>query len=326
MPQSLRRLGGVRCTSCHGPGAIPDLASRSAILRSDVCATCHDAPPADVHVQEWRASRMSRADLSPRTRTDGSCARCHTTAGFLDAIGVRKRRDVGFDPVPAGIACAACHAPHDEHRGDRLLRTVPAPGSLGRAAEEGSRDVVCVACHAPVSEEASPSASSAALWEGRVRVPARRPSAAGPPAWELFAGPNVHLEISGGCVGCHGGKSAGGRGTDHSFRVDRAACAACHDGGAPEERPDPARQSVRQRALALRDDLARRCAPSASAAPDDPPHAFQAGAACASEGLVRARYEVALVLEDPGAGVHNAPFARALLDDAAASAVSADRR
>lgn len=35
----------------------------------------------------------------------------------------------------------------------------------------------------------------------------------------------------------------------------------------------------------------------------------------------RAIYELELVLEDPAAGVHNAPFARALLDDAAAIAL-----
>src|SRR5262249_43388424 len=42
LPQALRRLGGVRCTACHGPGALPERDDREMVLRSDVCATCHD--------------------------------------------------------------------------------------------------------------------------------------------------------------------------------------------------------------------------------------------------------------------------------------------
>jgi hypothetical protein len=327
LPQPLRRLGGVRCMSCHGPGAIPDLADRSAILRSDVCAICHDAPPAYGVVQAWRASRMSRSDLSSRTRRDATCARCHTTAGFLDAIGVRKRGDTGPDPVTAGIACAACHAPHDEHRGDRLVRIAVAPSSLGPQPEGGPRSTVCALCHSPVTGEPNPSASSAALWGGSVQLPALRPSASGPPVWVLFTGPTAHLEVAGGCVGCHGRKGGlEARDTDHSFRVDRTTCAPCHADGVTQERTGPADRSVRQRAIKLRDDVARLCTAAGTPAPNDPPHAAGTGAACSGDELVRARYEVALVLEDPAAEIHNAPFARALLADAEALLASVSAR
>jgi len=33
--------------------------------------------------------------------------------------------------------------------------------------------------------------------------------------------------------------------------------------------------------------------------------------------LIQALYDVALVVEDPAAGIHNAPYARELLDEAA---------
>jgi hypothetical protein len=78
VPRALRRLAGVGCTACHGPAAIPEPESRWAILRSDVCAFCHDAPPRYRHVQAWRSSKMatpSQAALS-RERSAG-CDGCH---------------------------------------------------------------------------------------------------------------------------------------------------------------------------------------------------------------------------------------------------------
>ena len=87
MPRTLRRLGGVGCTGCHGPGAIPERTASRAILRVDVCATCHDAPPAYTHVAEWASSAMARSDASPATRATFACARCHMTAGFVAAEG-----------------------------------------------------------------------------------------------------------------------------------------------------------------------------------------------------------------------------------------------
>ena len=107
LPASLRRLGGVGCLGCHGPGAIPEANGRFAVLRADVCATCHDAPPRYGHVAAWRLSRMARSDADPRTR-DAACARCHTTWGFLGRNDWRPPDEVGA----FGIACAACHAVH----------------------------------------------------------------------------------------------------------------------------------------------------------------------------------------------------------------------
>src|SRR5262249_22353462 len=78
LPSVLPRLGGVGCTGCHGPGAIPERTGRWAILRVEVCASCHDAPPRYGHVVAWRTSAMARSDAQAETRV-GRCAACHTT-------------------------------------------------------------------------------------------------------------------------------------------------------------------------------------------------------------------------------------------------------
>jgi hypothetical protein len=309
LPHVLQRLGGVRCTSCHGPGAIPEAGDRARILRVSVCATCHDSPPANTHVDAWSRSAMARADHQPQMRRDPACRRCHTTGGFLDAIGVRRRADASRDPDDAvvGISCAACHAVHGEHVGETLVRAVEPPASLGHAVRGGASSV-CAPCHAPQPEEVVPSASSAALVAGRFVLPGALGGAE-------QRGPAPHAALRGECMGCHGASATGGPGTDHSFRVDRRTCTKCHGQGDPTESIDRLGSSVQQRARALVAELWRACLPGAgSGTPHAEPRRL---AACKlPPEKARALFNASLVIEDRAAGVHNAPFSRLLLDQA----------
>lgn len=305
LPQALRRLGGVRCTACHGPGAIPEPDARAHVLRSDVCATCHDAPPRYPLVQQWRASRMARSDADARTREPG-CAACHTTAGFLEGIGARSASaaSAATEHALTGIACAACHAPHAAHSGARLIRQLPAS-----EPSVEPRTALCVRCHAPVAGELQPSASSAALWLGSVQLPA-----ADQAGWERVTAPSAHRAVPGGCIGCHGKTAAAQRGKlDHSFRSDASGCAGCH--GDASERS--ARVADVQRSLQLRAQaLAQRSSAECPSAVAGLRHGMAAVEPCRSQASTRARFALALVLADPAAAIHNAAFARLLLDDA----------
>ncbi len=111
LPRALRRLGGVGCLACHGPTKIPEPSQRFALMKSDVCAVCHDAPPRYGHVQALASTRMGHADNSRRVRTEPACARCHTAWG---AVG---RPAPPRDVEPFGLACATCHDvhPHGAH-------------------------------------------------------------------------------------------------------------------------------------------------------------------------------------------------------------------
>lgn len=200
LPRPLRRLGGVTCTACHGPGAIPEPAARWAVLRTDVCATCHDAPPRYGHVQAWNATRMARADRDERARRTEGCRGCHTTAGFLAKIGVRKDSGPPSPDLQLGIGCAACHAPHGEHQDRALLRARPA----GKLPDSATVSRVCVECH---------TAPTALLFD--------------------HAAPGAHAAVPKGCVGCHAGEA--GRGKNHGFQVDRVSCSrGCHADGVPQ--------------------------------------------------------------------------------------------
>jgi predicted CXXCH cytochrome family protein len=129
LPRELRRLGSVGCTSCHGPGAIPEPGASARIRQTDVCAICHDAPPRYGHVLAWRSTRMS----TPRGgASEGSCARCHTAGE-----GTRE------------ITCIGCHVVHGESVG-ALLRS----------------EDVCADCHSVDRSLDVPTASAVALVRG----------------------------------------------------------------------------------------------------------------------------------------------------------------
>lgn len=228
MPRALRRLAGVGCTACHGPGAIPEESARWAILRSDVCAVCHDAPPRYGHVVAWEASAMARSDADPRTGAE-DCAGCHTTDGFLSRIGARGPSAVPDEARPLGIACAACHAPHGAHE-DALLRTVTLPSPFDVGPQP-----ICVSCHAPLDVVR---ASQAVFQLGRGAIDPRSGAPLGVD--------DVHTTLS--CTDCHASSPGTEfeRGGGHAFAIDEARCARCH---AP--RAMPASLSTRLHALDL---------------------------------------------------------------------------
>ncbi len=285
LPRAARRLGGVGCFACHGPGTIPAEESSWTVLRVGVCAHCHDAPPKYPHVTQWQRSRMATSDRDPQVRERAECARCHTTAGFLSEQGAL----ADFRPAPAhvqavGITCQACHAAHGETEAETpLLRRVRTPAYLGldRLTPEARRGSgPCIACHSPDADGAVPWAPSAALWHGRGGLdPATGDPIEGKPPADAK-----------GCVTCHLG---------HDFRAPKS--------------PRPSELTRRAEALWVRAALRLR-----HASPGTTPHAGDV-AWTAATPLGRAAYDVALVLGDRGAHAHGAAYATELLDRAEAA-------
>jgi hypothetical protein len=303
LPEPLRRLGGVGCLACHGPGTVAEPGGRDALLRADVCAVCHDAPPRYGHVVAWQSSRMARSDADPRTRV-APCARCHTTWGFLGE-GARKPDDAA---APAGVTCAACHAVHPTRTAAEsvigatctaaLRRETPRPAVLeGALAPSADKSAACLSCHAPDPGDGAPSASAAVLWAGRGGLD--------PATGAALVGASPHGAVTGGCIGCHrAGPEGLGRGSEHGFAARADACVACH-----AEKKDP---EIRKRAVSLWESATN----STVDVVGSPPHA-SARRLDQSTPRGRALWDVALVLEDPAVDRHDASYARALLDAAA---------
>jgi hypothetical protein len=302
LPRSLRRLGGVACVACHGPAQIPEPAARSGILRAEVCGYCHDAPPRYEHVRAWRSTGLARSDHRPETRSSAECARCHTTWGFLAELsGNADSPRMPLEDEPAmGITCSACHAVHSEGAvRPALLRRAPID-PIYEDVPEGAleRSSTCIFCHTP-GPYGGP--SSALIWAGR--------GALDPWSGLPLVGPAPHAAAPGGCVACHGSDSAGARrGSGHDFRATSSRCSSCH-----AERPLDHHLFERARHLL---NLGTAALPT-----DEPPHARPSLPITPQE---RALALARLVLEDPGAAVHNPGYATLLLDRAAAVLATPD--
>ncbi len=323
LPRALRRIGGVGCTGCHGPAAIPLPGVARTVLRADVCAACHDAPPRYGHVAAWRATRLAVSDADERTH-HAPCVRCHTTAGFLEWQDTEfldwQKKSPAKDTthIYTGISCAACHDPHGGPTATRLVRRTRVGDELPDDSATARAEAVCLPCHTPLEEPVSgnpgalPAASAAWIVAGRggLRV------ATG----EEIEGPVQHEKVASGCLGCHRGAPEDvlvERGASHGFHAGQNGCTDgdCHaepgsaDGGEKVA-------AITARARLLRAELEKRLAAALppAATGDDPPHA-EPRALPADPALGRALYDVALVVEDPAAAYHNAAYARALLDE-----------
>jgi hypothetical protein len=325
LPRALRRLGSVGCLACHGPSALPEADARWSILRSDVCATCHDAPPRYGHVLAWQSTSMARADQTHQAKSDRACTPCHTTWGFLHDITSHGGKDEALARIPPadvgalGIACPACHAVHDPsvESGPRrsLLRAPKLSAMFDDVPEEArARSATCFGCHAPRDGAGLPQASASALWVGRAGVD--------PETGTPLAGPAPHLSVEGGCVGCHRDGPVGiERGQSHGFRADRSRCTRCHEDATRNLAWAGEREQIERQARNLWGDLLSIPAfahanrwPAELASQQ--PHATAAAPTDTHTPLGRAAYDLLLLLEDRGFLAHNLPYARLLLEKA----------
>lgn len=303
LPSALRRQAGVGCLACHGPSAIPEPTARWPIFRSDVCATCHDAPPTYGHSAAWRSTRMARSDRNERARTDASCVNCHT--GWA-AVSMASRPPAHVEPF--GIGCATCHDVHPEGGATAgLLRALALPKLLqALPAATLGKSTVCLSCHTPTEQRNQPpQATAASIWLGRGGLD---PVSGGP-----LESVSPHDKVPGGCVGCHSG--SGGRGGNHSFAVPSSACVGCH--ASP-----PRTRAVAERARVLWDRIAE-AAQLAPRSNTEPVHASitlpgRSHGLDQNTPLGRAGWNVLLVLEDPAADRHNGLYADRLLQSAEA--------
>ena len=324
LPRALRRLGSVGCLACHGPSALPEAEARWSILRSNVCAHCHDAPPRYGHVVAWQTTSMARADHDPQARSDRACTPCHTTWGFLHEIDPHPGQGEIHPRMPPdrvgalGITCPACHAVHDTSGASAerpLLRAPRLPPMFDDVpAQARARSATCLACHGPRDAARLAQASSAALWAGRAGVD--------PETGAPLTGPSPHLAVEGGCVGCHReGPNGIEHGKNHGFRADRQRCISCHDDATRDLAWAEERAQMEKLARDLWDDLLAlraiaRTSPLSATPASDPPHATTAAPGDARSPLARAAFDLSLVLEDRGFLAHNLPYARVLLEKA----------
>ena len=275
LPRDARRVSGVTCTACHGPGAIPAPSASWSVLRTAVCATCHDFPPEYEHVIRYEKTRMAQSQR--RKGIDAEpCSGCHTTAGFLIRIGASSKPRQAPREQSHGLSCQTCHAAHAPKAAAQLLRLPDYPKGFPKPEKAPTAARVCIACHA--SQSGGPGQASLMF----AQAPGVKP-------------PHAQLV----CTDCHGARDDSPKGASHDFAVRVSVCSRCHEPPVMEKRPEEG--SIAERAQALWKKRVRRPLPTAAR----PAHAQE---------LPEVARWLSLILDDHGAAAHNAPYARAMLD------------
>jgi predicted CXXCH cytochrome family protein len=227
LPGPLRGLANITCLSCHGPGKLnySSLAlGRSVAWGIGQCAVCHDAPPEYNHVAEWRRSPMNvRVDRGPGPATTPGCAACHSAHGFISSLRGEPKAAPGVlraEPV----TCPACHDPHQaKHPAQLRLAAADLCGRCHRADGRGGlAPSPFPAPHAPQAEVLAGTGAKALAGAplptggpharvpgGCVRCHAARQAAAGPlrVGGHTFRARDGDAENLAACGGhCHPGR------------------------------------------------------------------------------------------------------------------------
>ncbi|MFI5395593.1 MAG: hypothetical protein ACHQ9S_08670 [Candidatus Binatia bacterium] len=267
------KLANIQCENCHGPIDIGTHFADSATinarvsLSADVCGRCHGEPPRHGRFQQWQMSGHANYDLAISEGTSSSCARCHTSNGFLvwmeQTAGLASmdqqilNPQTGKNATAADLAsffgmtadtvhpqtCAACHDPHAQGNGGANA-TVRIDGDTkvlpsGYEADGVGKGALCITCH----NTRNGLHNSNGYTPDKNSSPYRAPHT--PSQGDVLMGENAyfvsvgqrskHSFLADTCVTCHvvlspppPQFSLPGNGTNHTFKASLSICTDCH--------------------------------------------------------------------------------------------------
>jgi hypothetical protein len=342
LPAPLKKLAGIQCESCHGPGSAHASTANTAKIGKSigvgVCARCHDDGHYHNRPEEWEHSGHGRV----WSRNTASCSVCHTGSGFLLTTGEGLKPYDDASIVPASFelgvtqTCATCHNPHSVAK-DHQLRfsgevtleamqvgsEVPKPITfdLGNGA-------MCAQCHnlRPGANAIGTSIHHSHQTEMVLGVGGHHY-----PDVEYSSGSHKFMENA--CVTCH--MSAAPAGGElhlggHSWAMNYAGpdsvlgtsddihnttgCANCH-GPITDFDVNGAQDEIEEMLVTLADLL-----PKVAGDPTEVATFFGSGHGAAERDMtdaeLRAAWNQRFVHDDGSMGVHNFVYARQLLASA----------
>jgi len=280
------------------------------------CAGCHDATNLITAKQtEWAQSKHGTGEAYLRG-TSASCAACHSGGGFVAAVaaGLAPDKMTSGDPEPTRQDCRACHMIHDTYtEADFALRTtkpVTFYATTG-VTYNGGEGNLCVNCHQP--RRFIPAAVNGIIsgisehWgphHGPQSAMLLGVAGAGGPGT-----PHGHYQgVANSCVGCHMGD-----GKHHTFQPQLDVCKKCHT-TATNFDVNGVQTEIETLGNALGAALLADGLINVNS-PDGHPVVTSA-----PEAKAKALWNWLYVMhEDKSMGVHNAPYARRLLEEGLAA-------
>lgn len=334
-------LAFVSCTK-EGPAGLPGADGKDGVDGRDgedgidgmdgaaTCAVCHDNSEVSTYItRHWEMSQHAMGNTY--LRNSANCAGCHTSQGFREVIatGAAAPAEAIANPNPPN--CYTCHKIHDEYTSNDWELTFTSSFALhitGDVVDHGKGNL-CASCHQPRQPSPMPEFGGDDIeipnfrWGPHYGSPGA--IAAGKGGYEIADAdyPNsAHVNAVGNsCVTCHmvenHSEQAGGHmfnlsyGDPESPDVLTSACTACHSN---EETLATLMASTKSQLDDLMAELNTRLKEIGIMSETNQP---VSGTWTADEAGALLNHQ--LVKYDGSNGVHNFPYAKALLENSIAS-------
>jgi ribosomal protein S27E len=296
-----------------GPAGPAGAAGANPSAADLTCTQCHnDTTLIDGPETSWSTSVHATGMAFDHAATNAGCTACHTGSGFSDRMAAGVTDPSQFSMAysnPTRIDCRACHNIHTTYTKDDFSLTSTDPVALyaiSGATFDGGKGDLCANCHQPRATVGTPDA------DGMVEVtsthwgPHHGPQAAmllgvgG--AGDVTGSPSPHYSVvTDTCVACH----MGGDAASHTFNPDVAYCQSCH--------PSSTDFDMNGAVTALETKIEELKADLTTAGLLDDTGAIVVGTYPAAQANALWNY-LYVGVEDKSDGVHNMPYAEALID------------
>jgi len=342
---------GVTCERCHGPGSIHAAApAKDNILTFPksadpvVCAQCHgplvEQYNASGHVG-FISSPVISASTSPASAKTSRCIMCHSglfrteveslglNMATMSDADTKKIADDAINTVPHIALCSTCHNPHSQtgkltqNGEEKQLRHLVFNTDTTKIAPGTTADVftgfdqLCGQCHN--GRGANPA-------DATLNSSTSRPNMHDSNQFNMLMGiagaegggvvdrNTAHATIPGQCTHCH---MPDGR---HSFTVSYNGCAPCHTESDAAVRVTSIKSTILDGLYALKNRM-QKWSTTKYADPDlweYTSNITALGKTAPTQSGVnievkRARHNYYFIIRSGDYGVHNAPYAKALL-------------
>lgn len=303
--------GSVGPAGPAGPVGPQGPAGKNPSAADLTCTQCHNNTNLiSSKAEAWATSAHGSGELFLAEGTEDGCAGCHSGSGFLADLAGNLTPDKSVaDANPTQQDCRTCHKIHTTFTKTdfELQTTAPVTMYATNTTYDGGAGNLCANCHQARRIIATPAA------DGTIAVTNRFGPHHGPQS-DMILGiggtgavtgaPSPHYStVKDTCITCHMGGA--GPNASHSFAPNVATCVSCHP-DATDFDMNGAQTELDAKIDTLKADLI-------TAGLLDKTGAIVAGNY--PEAQANALWNYLLVaVEDKSSGVHNMPYAEALID------------
>lgn len=281
------------------------------VSQTTTCANCHDTTNLITGKKNQWAESVHGTGEAYLRGTSASCAGCHSGNGFATRVadGLDPDEVAAGDPNPTRQDCRACHRIHTTYTSaDWALRTedpvefYASPGVI----YNGGDGNLCVNCHQPrriFPEAVNDSISGITSHWGPHHGPQSAMLLGVAGAGNVSGTPFAHYRgVRNTCVHCHMGDER-----KHTFEPEVARCQICHT-----EATNLDYHGVQTEVLAMIDELGARLL-AAGLINENSEDGHPIVTKTSLPKAIALWNWVYVAHEDKSEGVHNPPYAKALL-------------